>query len=75
MKRKVKNPDADFEYQIHLLFEAATDEKIDTVNEDMDRILSKLENSQKMLFMELILKLKEIETLNVELLLKKIAVK
>jgi len=76
MKRKVKNPDADFEYQLHLLFEAATiDEKIDKSINDMDRLLNKLDDDQKMLFIELIDKLKEIETLNVDLLLKRIATK
>lgn len=74
--KKINRPEEDFNYKMDLLTEAAkADFYITKEEEDLERILFKLDSEQKMLFIELIDKLKKIETLKIDLLLKTIASK
>lgn len=72
MKKKVER--VDYDYKMDLLTEAAKlDFYITQSEDDFIRILRRLDDDQKLLFIELIDKLKEVETLKIDLLLKTIA--
>lgn len=77
MKKKYGDYDgADHKYKFMLLNEAANiRDRINRSEDNLNRILDKLDDDQKLLFIQLISELKNIETLNVEYLLKTIAVK
>lgn len=76
MKNYTDYDGSDHKYKFMVLTEAAKlKDRLNSSEDNINRLINLLDDDQKLLFIQLISELKNIETLNVEYLLKTIAIK